>query len=176
MKHFIVALILLGLTNLSLGQNIIAMETSNLKLGADLNKTKSKSKEVKHSEFIASFENEELPKKVLDMHSKVEQFNLKSLSLFTPEEKAYYNVIFNEGDSKIEANYNCNGELTQSIESYENVRIPYSVSSKLSKEYPGWAFNKTLCKITYNKFESPKISYHVTMDKDGKRKTIKVNI
>ncbi|HEX9825597.1 MAG TPA: hypothetical protein VGA80_03290 [Flavobacteriaceae bacterium] len=176
MKHFFATLILLGLVNHVLGQNSIAMETSKTNQKATLDFTKTKIDGVRHSDFLLAFNVTELPKIIHKMHMEVAQFNLKDLKLYTPGEKASYKVLFNEGKCKIEASYNDEGELTQSEESYENVRIPYSVSSKLAKDYPGWAFNNTLCKITYNQSGLPKITYHITMDKDGKKKTVKVNI
>lgn len=175
MKYLFTALIFLGLINQALGQNSIAMESTNIKQNADFNFVKSK-KHVRYSEFLGAFSIVKLPKAIYTMHLKVAEFNLKNEHLYTPGEQASYKVVFNEGDYKIETYFNYHGELVQSKESYQNVRIPYSISSKLAKDYPGWAFNTTLCKITYNKSKLPKITYHITMDKGRQKKKVKVSI
>ena len=68
-----------------------------------------------------------------------------------------------------------NGTVIRFSEIFEDVRLPYSLSSKLSKEFPGWEFINTWFTIEYTENNQTKTVYKVRLKNNGETKTIKIN-
>ena len=115
-------------------------------------------------------------KRVKEIQFKVASFNVKNLSIYTPNEPATYQVSFNTEENNVTASYNHNGELLKSKEKYINIRLPLEVSSKLSKAYPNWFFSETVCTVQYDKNSGTVVKYKIILEKKGKKKTVSLTI
>ncbi|RSK39688.1 hypothetical protein [Mangrovimonas spongiae] len=175
MKRLLIGLIIFGLSYQIQAQNNVAyLNTSNEVKTTPTRKTNPKT--LKNVLYLSKVNNKQLPIVVQKMRSKVAAFNVSDLAIYTPKEKAFYNVVFNEGDYKIIANFNHNGNLTESTETYKNVRLPVEIHAKLAKNNPEWIISNTLCKIIYKSTSGAQITYNVILKNDTKKKTLKVII
>ena len=174
MKTCIIGLLLLGLTNLTQGQNNLAYTNTHID-HAPQHYTSNVSS-LKNKAFVTAFNKKALPIVVQKMRDIAARFNIEHLESYTHKEKAVYDVVFNEGSHKIEAVYNHKGELMASKEHYKSISLPYSISAKISQENPGWAFSDTSCMITYKKSEPNQVVYKVTLKKDQEKKTVTLSM
>lgn len=168
MKTYVIGLIFLGLTSLMHSQNEITSVIEN-------NVVYSKSdKIVKNLDYLASFEAENLSESINLFHKKVANFDIKSLSIYTPNEPSNYTVVFKEGNDEITTIYNQAGTIISSNEKFEVNKLPYSISSKVSTSHLGWEVNKVKCFITYSRNRNSETIYKIVLKKDNKKKTIKI--
>ncbi|WP_165748381.1 hypothetical protein [Cellulophaga sp. Z1A5H] len=171
MKKIIIGFILIGLTNLVQAQNDLAVVVNT----PTANKTKTKV--IKNAAYLRHTNRPQNPKRIGMLHKKVAEFNIKALALYTPEKPATYTVVFTEGSDTIKSTYNHNGDIVSCKESFKGINLPYAISAKVSKEYPGWKFNNTVCTIRYSDTENnqAKIVYKVVLKNGNQRKMIKIN-
>ncbi len=167
MKTYVIGLIFLGLTSLMHSQNEITKVNENT--------VNSKSDiTVKNLDYLASFDAENLSESINLFHKKVANFDIKSLSIYTPNEPSNYTVVFKERNNEIITIYNQAGTIISSNEKFEGNKLPYSISSKVSKSHPGWEINKVKCFITYSGNRNSETYYKIVLKKDNKKQTIKI--
>ncbi|AOW19780.1 hypothetical protein [Urechidicola croceus] len=169
MKTLVIGFIFLGLTNLTQAQNDLFahFETSEMH--------KTKVTPIKNATYLASTTIDQPANRIVMLHNKVANYNIKDLAIYTPSTSTTYDVIFKlDKNVVIEATYNHKGDIIYCNESFEAVKLPYSISSRLAKENPGWHFNNTWCTITYSENNPSKTIYKVQLKKGNKRKTIKI--
>lgn len=169
MKKFIVSLILVGLTNLIAAQNDLAVVLQKPVIN------KSKTIAIKNAAYLNNTSIDNTAKHIILLHKKVAEFNVRELDIYTPQTTTTYDVVFTEGNNTIKATYNHNGDIISCNELFEGIRLPYSISSKLSKEYPGWEFSNTWCAIEYYENNQTKIVYTIRLKNGSKTKMIKIN-
>ena len=99
-------------------------------------------------------------------------YDISKESIYSKNKSITYNVVFETNENYIKAVYDHNGVIITSEEYYEDVRIPYVLTSQLAKEYPGWSFDKSNCKILYSKEEASKFTYTIVLKKGNKSKLI----
>ena len=168
MKTYVIGLIFLGLTSLMHSQNEITSVIEN-------NVVNSKSdKIVKNLDYLASYDAENLSESINLFHKKVANFDIKTLSTYTLKEPSNYTVVFKEGNNEITTIYNQAGTIISSIEKFEGNKLPYSISSKVSKSHPGWEVNKVKCFFTYSGNRNSETIYKIVLKKGNKKQTIKI--
>lgn len=64
----------------------------------------------------------------------------------------------------------------EALSRYKEISLPLAISRKISKEYPGWEFNKTSCVIKYSQNKEVLTTYKVMIKKGNKNKSIKMVI
>ena len=168
MKTAILSLFLLGFTSLSFTQNELAMVKHTNK---SLKKNKIEKTSMDYTTVInASFVSERIQK----LHRLVNNYNIKTNPIYTPETPSTYSVNFTEGRNKITAEYDHNGKVVKSYEVFNQVRLPYAISQDLAKSYPGWEFSKVQCQINYVNNTS-EVLYKVVLKLDRQKKTVTLN-
>ena len=173
MKNCVFGLLILGLTNLMYSQNNIA----SVDIHTDTYDTYTKSKKtIKNLNYISAFEKEDFALNIKKLHSIVSNYDITSESIYAPKPSYRYTVIFKEGRNSIIAQYNHEGTLISSDEKFVAISLPLAISAKISKEYPGWEFNKTSCVIKYSQNKEALTTYKVMLKKGNKNKSIKMVI
>ena len=99
-------------------------------------------------------------------------YDITKESVYSKNKEITYDVVFEADDNYIKAVYDHSGIILSSKEYYEDVRIPYVLSSQLAKEYPGWSFDQSNCTISYSKAGEAKFTYSVKLKKGNKSKIV----
>lgn len=173
MKNCVFGLFILGLTNLMYAQNNIA----SADIHTDIYYTYTKSKKIiKNLNYISAFEKEDFAMNIKKLHSIVSNYDITSESIYAPKPSYRYTVIFKEGRNSIIAQYNHEGTLISSDEKFVGISLPLAISTKISKEYPGWEFNKTSCVIKYSQNNKVLTTYKILIKKGNKTKSVKLVI
>ena len=107
---------------------------------------------------------------------KLATYSLKDTSVFDKSEKATYNIIFKNKQVDITANYDDNGKILSTNETYKNIKIPLELRIKISKKYPECFFIKNYYHFTYNdKNGIEKQYYQIQIGNRTEKITLKYN-
>jgi hypothetical protein len=168
MKKFLLGLCILGLTNLISAQNDLAMATAND------NDITIKTSKIKNESYLMSNTNEtkQLAVRIKKLQKIAAAYDISKESIYSKKKSITYDVVFEANENYIKAVYDHNGVIISSEEYYEDVRIPYVLTSQLAKDYPGWSFDKSNCKIFYSKERASKFTYKIVLKKGNKSKLI----
>ena len=87
-----------------------------------------------------------------------------------------YSISFYNGDGKVLADYNTEGEIVRTTEKYKNVRLPLEVLQAISKNYPNWTILEDTYYVSYqhDKGVTKKV-YKIKIMNDNKVLNIKTN-
>jgi hypothetical protein len=171
MKTFVLVLLLTGLTNLLLAQeNIVAFNQFS-------SKENSSSKVILNSEYLNSVTHLDFAKKIQEIQNLVANYNIKKSDVYLTKVNSSYTVDFKDEDNRITAVYDKNGQIISCEENYKEIKLPYALASKLTKDYPNWGIKKVDCKIQYTKDDQlPIIVYQVVLNNDKKLKRISIQL
>ena len=107
-------------------------------------------------------ENASVP--VTKLEHKVANFDLKN-SEFYNDEYDEYSVSFHIPVGTILAAYDKDGVLLRTIERFTNIVLPREVLESVAKEYPNWAFDKTVYLVNYHQNSSITKKYKIRLKK-----------
>lgn len=168
MKTTLLGLLFLGFTSLSFSQNELAM----------VQHSNTSSKTLKIEKANATYESVMseaiVPERIQKLQNVVRNYDIKSNSIYTAESPSTYTVDFKEGKNKVTAIYDHNGQVIESNEMFKDVRLPYAISAKLAKTYPGWEFSKVQCQINYTN-QNTDVIYKVVLKMNRQKKTVVLN-
>ncbi|PKP24675.1 MAG: hypothetical protein CVU03_11360 [Bacteroidetes bacterium HGW-Bacteroidetes-2] len=170
MKTIVFGLLFLGITNLTKAQNEIAY--------VNLNATSIIEKPMKtmsNLNYLHSMELNVISNRVRALQTVVANFDIQKEVVYTKTSSATYDVVFREGKNAINAVFDSKGNIIQSDENYESVNVPYFLSKKILKEYPGWGYKQVWLSISYNQKFATTIQYKVVLKNGNKEKTISFN-
>lgn len=170
MKTCVLGFIFLGLTSLMSAQNDLAVLTAS-------NQSEySNTKTIHNADYINTMSDLDVSKKILKLQNIVANYNIKTAKVYRSKSNTTYTVKFNEGDNQLRAIYDREGKLLSSQETYQNIKLPYSVSSELVKDNPGWSLNQVYCDIQFIKDVDTQIVYRVVLKNGKKTKTVTINV
>ena len=171
MKKCILGLCLLGLTNLISAQNDFAMVTTNV--DEIITKT-SKTTKIKNVKYLTSNTNrvDYLAARIMKLQKIAADFDVTKDAIYSKNKTITYDVVFEANENYIKAVFDHSGTILSSEEYYEDIRIPYVLSSQLAEEYPGWAFEKSSCTILYSQDGEATFIYNLKLKKGNKSKLI----
>jgi hypothetical protein len=170
MKTYVLGFLFLGLTNLSISQNDLAVvSTSN-------QKAYSTSKTVLNFEYMNTVDHQDQSMKISLMQNIVANYDIKLEKIYQSKNEGSYTVDFKEGNNEITAVYDKNGNIISCEENYQAIKLPYALSSKLVKEYPNWSIKDVECEINYIKNSERSIVYKVAIKNGGKTKNISIKV
>ena len=171
MKSCLLGLLFLGFTTLAQSQNDLAIVTPSLNSSAVNSKAKTlNSNYLKSSAKIYS------AKRAKKLQKIAASYDIKKQDVYSPNRVGTYTVNFDETSNHIKAIYNNEGTLISAEETYNNIRLPYQISRRLTKDNPGWSFSKVQCKMNYTKGSDNTVIYHITMNNGNRSKTVYVKI
>lgn len=168
MKTLILGLLFLGFTSLSFAQNDLAMVDYTNK------KVKPTTIEKSNAKYFNMMKGVVASEKIQKLQQLVRSYDIASNAIYTPNSPATYSVNFKEGKNTVTALYDHNGNVIESSESFQDIKLPYAISSQLAKDYPGWEFNKVHCQITYANQQTDVI-YKVVLKMNRQKKTVRIN-
>lgn len=170
MKTIVLGLLLMGITGLSTAQNEIAY--------VDVNDASFKEIPLKpdfNLDYLQSVKLNAIPDRVRAFQNIVAGFDITKSAVYTKANATTYVVTFKEGKNTIKAVYDANGTIIECDENFESVRVPYSLSKELLKDYPGWGYDKVWLSISYKRTDVPVIQYKVVLKNGNKEKTISID-
>ncbi len=113
---------------------------------------------------------------VKQWRKRIVNYILKDVSVFDNSEKATYRIIFKNKQVNIIANYDNNGKILSTNETYKNIKIPFELRRKISKAHPNYAYLKNSYHLTYsNENGIEKEYYKIQIGKGNKEVTLKYN-
>jgi hypothetical protein len=115
-----------------------------------------------------------MSKRIEAFQNLTANYNIKTNPVYTSNKPATYTVVFKEDNNQIINLYNHNGEILSSEQSFSDIKLPYALSSTITKKHPGWSIHKVTCKIAYTKGQAADIVYKVTLKNNGQTKTLKI--
>jgi len=170
MKNLIIIICIVGLTNLTIAQNNLAMNTAY-----DFNVRTSRSSEIKNEQYV-NLRYGVAPTLALSikrLQDVVANYDITENRIYSRNQHITYTVVFESDTNYVKAIYAHDGTILESEEYYEDVRIPYSLGSEIAKTYPDWSFDNSACTIEYTKNEATRFTYSFVLRKGTKSKTIK---
>ena len=171
MKTYLMVGLCLGILHTTTAQNDMAAVTN-------YNVAKSSETIVKaNSDYRNSIDTQIMAARALKLRDLVANYDLESSEVYNPKEASTYTVHFKEGDNKVEATYDTNGNIIQCKESYKDIRLPLNVSQQLIKDHPGYYIGDVTCKVTYNaQTETKVINYKVELLTSTNRKVVRLQL
>ena len=163
MKKLLLGLLCIGLTSPVLAQIIKTEELSEVIVYAT---------NYKYLNSLASEEPAAIPVQMLER--KVAAFNLEE-SEYYQDDYDYYQIRFYIPDGKILAAYDKDGKILRTIEKFENVKLPESVSNAILDRFPGWTVNEDVYLVRYHKDKGVTKTYKVTLVNGEKTLRIKLD-
>ena len=123
--------------------------------------------------YINAISSEELAESVIILEEEVATFNLKD-SKFYRDNYDKYTVKFFIPEGKIVAAYDKDGKIIRTIEKFKNIKLPKTILSKISKQYPKWTIVEDTYKVDYNDNSGVAFKrYRIKLKKDNKTATVK---
>ncbi|MDO7173548.1 hypothetical protein [Mariniflexile sp. AS56] len=172
MKTFLLGLLFLGFTNLTFSQNNMAYVDVSSEI--DFIKIRKAAPVAINSSYINSFAAVDISKRILSFQNVAAYYNIKSNEVYTEDKPTTYDVVFQEANNRIENVYDQSGEILSSKQSYKAIKLPYSLSSKVAEQHPGWSIKQVACSIAYLQGEPLDIHYKVKLKKGYRTKTLKI--
>ncbi len=113
---------------------------------------------------------------VKQWREKLANYILKDTSVFDDSEKATYCIVFKNKQVNIVADYDSNGNILSTNETYKNIKIPFELRMKISKTHPKYSFLKNSYHLTYSYRNGiEKQYYKIQVGKGNKKTTLKYN-
>jgi hypothetical protein len=163
MKKLLLGLLCIGLTSPAMAQIIKTEELSEVIVYAT---------NYKYLNSLASEEPAAIPVQMLER--KVAAFNLEE-SEYYQDDYDYYQIRFYIPDGKILAAYDKDGKILRTIEKFENVKLPESVSNAILDRFPGWTVSKDVYLVRYHKDKGVTKTYKVTLVNEDKKLKLKLD-
>ncbi|MFT4683859.1 MAG: hypothetical protein ACJA1H_001102 [Glaciecola sp.] len=114
--------------------------------------------------------------KIKKIQNIVAYYNIANADVFDAKKKSTYDVVFTETNCKIEATYDSEGEILNSVEVYSDMRLPMSLINLILKENKDWYISNNNQIINYHHNKESYVLYEVEIKKDNKLKHLKFKI
>lgn len=171
MKTSILGLVFLGMTSLMPAQNDFAMVTPEYNHSVTSNKPV-----VKNGQYLSKMTLQPEAVRVIKLQSIAANYDISAKSIYNAKTSQTYSVVIKSAENYIKAIYDHDGTIIKCEEFYNNVRMPYQISSELAKEYPGWEFHKIHYTIDYALNETPIFVYEVILKKGKTSKKVQITL
>ena len=175
MKTYVLGLIALGLTNLMIAQNDIAHVTNSEAMMYSKSKSAVSVTDL-NRDYLSTASHDGVAVVVKKLQKIVANYNIKNADVYQSKRNTTYTVNFKEGDNTVVAIYNKAGKIVSCKEHYQDIRLPYNVSTKIAKEYPGWSFDKINCEIVYAIDKASLTTYEIVIKKARKSKNVTITM
>ena len=124
--------------------------------------------------YLSAVNREESAQPVDMLQQYAAQYDVKAAP-FYDETYNNYVVSFYIPEGKILARYK-DGQIQQTAERYEDVRLPKNITNAVAQKYPGWGISKDVYLVTYyqNQNASSRV-YKLILDKGDQRVKTKID-
>ena len=124
--------------------------------------------------YLNAVDNSEAAVPVQLLEKKVAQFDIKS-SEFYEDGSDFYRVYFYIPEGRIVAAYDRDGRILYTIERFENVALPNSVTDAIGEKFPGWKISKDVYRVSYTQKKGAVRRYKVVLDNGVEKVRVKVD-
>ena len=124
--------------------------------------------------YLNAVDNSEAAVPVQLLEKKVAQFDIKS-SEFYEDGSDFYRVYFYIPEGRIVAAYDRDGRILYTIERFENVALPNSVTDAIGEKFPGWKISKDVYRVSYTQKKGSVRRYKVVLDNGVEKVRVKVD-
>ena len=168
MKKCIIGLLILGFNGIIYSQNALAITTKNT------NTLTSNKTTGLNEQYLDHMAVKSVAVSVKKLQKLAAKYDIKTQPIYSSNKSITYTVVFRDNENFIKAVYNYKGTIIRCEEYYTGIKMPYSISGQLAKEYPGWAFNKVSYSIDYSQNKPVVSEYQVELKKDKKIKSVTI--
>ncbi|MDC6350404.1 nicotinate-nucleotide adenylyltransferase [Zeaxanthinibacter sp. PT1] len=161
MKKLLLGLIAFGLASHSYAQII---QTEQLKEVVV---------EAMNYKYLNQLDNSEAAIPVQMLERKVAAYDVTQQS-FYEDDFDFYTVSFYIPEGKIVAVYNPQGQVTRTIERFNDVALPRAIQESLYKRFPNWQVANDTYKVNYHETKGVKKSYKIKLVNGDKTMRVKM--
>lgn len=169
MKNVLISLILVGAANFITAQDHVAYVDAKSETSIE-----RKVKTVKNADFISKFSNLDLSSRIKKLLQLAADYDVRTDAIYTADDPSTYDVVFKDGNNRVMATYDQDGDIVQCKVKCQSVRLPLALSQELAKDYPQWNFKETYCTLSYKKDDDHRAIYKVLLKQGGKTKFVKI--
>ena len=90
--------------------------------------------------------------------------------------KQPFTTIFKSNKGLAEVTYNSEGVVISAEQRLENVVLPTQLSQLMYKRYQDWVIVENKYYVTYKEGDGVERTYYLTVEKEGERKMVKIDV
>ncbi len=165
MKKLVLGLLIFGLTSQFMFAQILELP----EVKVDVN-----------CKYLDAIESADVSEAVLYLEKEVAFYDVKESNLYEVNESSFYKddyeytISFNIPEGKIVAAYDKNGTIIRTMERFNNVKLPKSVTIAIMDRFPKWRIVEDVYRVNYfGKSGMAKKSYKVKLKNKDKWMTAK---
>lgn len=162
-----IGMFFLGLTSLAYGQ-----QTEGVAQEVELSEV---TVTAANADFLQAVQDHQTPAAARALESLVANFNLKQASFYDSKSEAF-EVTFSNGQGRINAVYDSDGDLISAFERIQNVSPPADMKRAIFQENPGWTIAKSTYMVSYYRGDEAARKYKAQLRSGNKKKTIKLKL
>jgi hypothetical protein len=125
--------------------------------------------------YIRAVQDERFPDFVMDLEGKVARYDVRTSEVYDGNFEAY-EVMFSHDNGSIIATYDQEGMILETNERFHNITFPADIRNKIYNDYPGWTIHKDAYLVTYFHDKGVKKVCKIQLRKEGKKKTLDIEI
>ncbi|WP_299390640.1 hypothetical protein [uncultured Gelidibacter sp.] len=129
---------------------------------------------VIHTKYFNLVNDPNAPSQAKQLEHEVGKYDIKTATVYSKNHNSY-EVLFESNYGSIVASFSGEGELLNSNEKFEGIRLPETVRLSLRDTYPDWRLNTTEYRVKYNLNKDIKRMYEVQLTKDDKKMNLKID-
>ncbi|HLV15448.1 MAG TPA: hypothetical protein VKY41_09725 [Xanthomarina sp.] len=173
MKILCIGLLFLGFANLSFSQadkEVVEVQLASVVITAPAN--------LSSQNYLNAVYDKNAPEEAKILENIAARFKIIESPVYDNQFDAY-DVIFKDessNDGRILVTYNSEGHLIKSFEKFHDVALPPAVRNAVYNEYPGWTIASDTYLVTYHHDKETQKAFKLKIEKDGKKKVIKVDL
>jgi hypothetical protein len=128
---------------------------------------------TKNMKYLQDVTSEGKSAKIKKFQKMAAYFNIEKTEGYDSNEASTYDVVFEETNCKIKAIFNSEGQIINSIEVYDDMRMPITLTKQILTDNDKWLIVNNTQKLYYNNNTGVDRVYEVKMRKDNKTKVLK---
>ncbi|WP_373071636.1 nicotinate-nucleotide adenylyltransferase [Zeaxanthinibacter enoshimensis] len=129
--------------------------------------------EAVNYKYLNQLDNSEAAIPVQMLERKVAAYDVTKQN-FYEDDYDFYTVSFYIPEGKIVAVYNPQGQITRTIERFNDVALPRAVQESLYKRFPNWQVSNDTYKVNYHESKGVKKSYKIKLENGDKTMRVKM--
>jgi hypothetical protein len=166
MKNFIIGLLVLGLTNLSVAQTKSLAQSELLPEVTIV---------PRNLTYISKVLDDNAPLKVKKLEKTVASYDVTEHPNYYAGDIYAFDVIFQESNARVIATYDEAGKILKSFERFKNIALPKDIVKQIMAKYPGWHFESDTYLVRYFSGKEAKKYYTVKLLKDNNKVNLKID-
>ena len=172
MKNFIIGLLVLGLTNLSVAQNKSLIQGELLPAVTVVPEATVMPLNIA---YISNVMDDNAPLMVKKLEKTVANYKVSEHPDYYIDDIYSFNVIFQESDAQVIATYDEDGKILKSFERFENIALPKDILRAVTTKYPGWNFEANTYLVRYFSGKEARKYYTIKLLNNDNKVNLKID-